>query len=697
MQNLKNKSHNELIEVILKLRNELTSTNRKLEKFLSKVDPSNIDGLITDTDEEYKRIFEYAPIGIMTINCDGVAVKMNQHMLDILGSPSAEATRKISILKVPALVDNGFVGDFNTCISTKKVQKNRTRYKSKWGVLKFVKYILTPITNKGGDVVGVQTIYEDITDQHETLEALADSERTFRSIFDNAVDSIYVQDADGTFLDVNQGVVNMYGYSKEELIGKTPAVVSAPDLNDLDAVTKSLALAYNGEPQQFEFWGMRKNGEVFPKIVRVSSGYYFGKKAIFALAVDITHLKDLEQKLQSQNEEYASLNEEYKTTNEHLELSIKKAQENEMLKTSFLNNISHEIHMPMNGIIGFTSLLKNSDLSIEERKTYVDNIMVSGQRMLKTIHDLMAVSKIETGQLELIISKTNVNEILQNLYHSFKEITDKKRLSIKLTEGLPNHQARVLTDENKLRDILYNLLANAVKFTDFGSIEFGYSIINIGENPYLKFFVNDTGVGIPANRIDSIFNRFVKANIADARVVEGAGMGLSISKAFVDIVGGKIWVDSIVGEGSKFYFTIPYNKQEEDTSFSAETKSSKLSVGGLKVLVVEDEHIADEFLTIVLRDISKEILHVRTGSDAIEICKANPDFDLILMDIKLPVLNGLEATKQIRKFNKDVPIIAQTAYTLAGDRQKSLKAGCNDYIAKPIDKEVLLNKIEKLV
>ncbi|HEY5510350.1 MAG TPA: response regulator, partial [Prolixibacteraceae bacterium] len=260
------------------------------------------------------------------------------------------------------------------------------------------------------------------------------------------------------------------------------------------------------------------------------------------------------------------------------------------------------------------------------------------------------------------------------------------------------------TDSAKLNTILSILIGNAIKFTKAGSIEFGCNMVethgprNIGAGrASLQFYVKDTGIGIFENKQQSIFELFMQADVSNSRQFEGAGLGLSIAKAYVEMLGGKIWVESdpediSEGKGSTFFFTLPYNNERLKKMGTNEDVSE---VSGLKILIVEDDETSELFLRNAIKLFSKEILYARTGVKAVEGCRNNPDIDLILMDIKMPVMDGLEATRQIRQFNKEVIIIAQTAFGLTDDQKKAIAAGCNDYISKPIKKEQLLVLIQK--
>jgi len=393
--------------------------------------------------------------------------------------------------------------------------------------------------------------------------------------------------------------------------------------------------------------------------------------------------------------------------NEELELKIKdrtkslveakeKAEESDRLKSAFLANMSHEIRTPMNGILGFTDLLKEPKLSGTEKERYIRVIENSGNRLLNTVNDLIDISKIEAGQMKVSVSKFNINKLIEQLYTFFNIEAQKKGLQLFSYTSSSSYNINLLSDQEKIYSIFTNLIKNAIKYAQSGSIEFGYKI---KENE-LQFFVKDTGIGINKEGIELLFDRFIRGDNKKEIFTEGSGLGLSISKAYVEMLGGKIWVESKVRVGSQFYFTIPFKSAKTEVSENKKVASeAKLTVQikDLKILIAEDDENADDLLTILIKDISKEILHAKSGAKAVELCRNNDDIDLILMDINMPEMNGYKATKQIREFNKDVIIIAQTAYALAGDREKSLEVGCNDYISKPINKKELLEKIEKCV
>ena len=375
-----------------------------------------------------------------------------------------------------------------------------------------------------------------------------------------------------------------------------------------------------------------------------------------------------------------------------------KAEESNRLKTAFLNNMSHEIRTPLNGINGFLGLLQDPDLKAENKKEYFDIINKSSDRLITTVADIIELSKIEAGLIEVSVKEVSVNEMLNELYGFFSLEAKSKGLDLIQFPSLTDDESVVLTDNHKLNGILTNLVKNAIKFTNKGSVAFGYNLISDSENGSLmQFFVKDTGIGVPKNKQQAIFNRFEQADIEDTRAFEGSGLGLAIVKSYVKILGGTIWLSSEECIGTEFMFTIPYSTEtniakEEKQQNEPENKQGNIKA--LTVLIAEDEKVNNQFFEAIFNNTFKQIIYVETGQKAIEACRNNPEIDLILMDVKMPVMNGYTATRKIRKFNKEIIIIAQTAFGLKEDREKAIEAGCNDYIAKPINKELLFEKIK---
>ena len=379
-----------------------------------------------------------------------------------------------------------------------------------------------------------------------------------------------------------------------------------------------------------------------------------------------------------------------------------RAEESDRLKSAFLANMSHEIRTPMNGILGFSELLKEPKLSGKRQQEYIDIIKKSGARMLNIINDIISISKIEAGLMEANIHKLNVNNKIEFIHQFFLPETTKKGLLFSTKKPLKGDHAFINSDAEKIYTILTNLVKNAIKHTETGAIELGYTLKTDQQIPELVFYVKDTGIGIAKSRQKLIFERFTQADISNKMAFQGAGLGLSISKAYVELLGGKIWIDSAKGKGTTFYFTLPYNTklQQPESSKIKDNPEQLVEIINkkplkLKILIVEDDDVSRMLLRFVVKTYSSQLFEARTGVEAVDIMREHPDVDLVLMDIQMPVLNGFEATRQIREFNKDVIIIAQTASGLSEDKSKIIGVGCNNFMLKPINKNKLMLTIQE--
>jgi len=385
--------------------------------------------------------------------------------------------------------------------------------------------------------------------------------------------------------------------------------------------------------------------------------------------------------------------------NEKLLLAKEKVEELNKLKSAFLANLSHEIRTPMNGIIGFSTLLKdNPNIDRDTFTKYLSIINKSGYILLNLIDDIIDFSKIEAKQLKIHYRACRINNIMDELfrfYNEEKKTVEKSHIQIILEKEVEHSDFTIYSDPNRMNQVLFELLSNALKFTYEGKIVFGYKMIS---NEML-FYVQDTGIGLAPYERDIIFERFRQVDDKTTRKYGGAGLGLFISKGIVENMNGKIWVESKKENreenkpgGSTFYFSVPL-KIIETTHASVKKQEKIFMWPGKTILIVEDARISYELLTKFLKDSQVNFVHAENGEQAVELCRNKHPIDLVLMDIHLPMMDGLETTRQIKQYNPDLPVIAQTANAMDEDRKNIIEAGCDDYIAKPINKYDLMEKI----
>ena len=368
-----------------------------------------------------------------------------------------------------------------------------------------------------------------------------------------------------------------------------------------------------------------------------------------------------------------------------------KAEKSNLLKTAFLNNISHEVRTPLNGILGFGSLLAEPGISEEEKERYFALMKSSSDRLINTITDYMNISLLVSGNLSVHLAPVNMSSIIEFSKIKFKELGSAKQLNFNFIIPEKGEDLALKTDLDLVKIIIHHLLDNAVKFTEKGDVSIGF----VTKEKSIEFFVKDSGSGIDREDQIQIFELFTQKNLNESRVQQGSGLGLSIVKGILNLLGGNIRVESINGSGSTFYFSLPFKMEDakalEDIQFQIAPKTEKLPV----VLAVDDEETNSIYIEAVLRKYTSKIIKAVNGKEAVDICRSNPEISIVLMDIKMPVMNGFEATSIIKSFRKDLPIIAVTAYAMAEDEKIALDAGCDDYLAKPFTYSRLIEKVQK--
>lgn len=566
------------------------------------------------------------------------------------------------------------------------------------GEIKWCRTVGTPIYVENKPVKAIGT-FQDITDLKEAQSALKISEESLKLTLKSAKIGMFDLNLLTDEIIYSEEFAEMLGYRIEECPKTFRGIVRMihPD-DQRKAINYFRNFLLNPKDQQFnnEFRVKHKNGQwcwILSKGEIVSWDENDHPGRILGIHMDISLQKNFEEELKQKNENLYHQNLEIQQLNADLTKAKEQAEESDRLKSAFLANMSHEIRTPMNGIIGFSEMLNTDDLTQEQRKRYTQIIMESGQKLLQIVNDILDISKIETGQVILLEEEVNINNLLDDIFLFFQPKALAKNLEFKLFKGLPNDAAILTTDEMKLSQILINLITNALKFTFNGHIRIGYH----AEGTNLQFFVEDTGIGINQEYQGKIFERFRQGEITVSKLNEGTGLGLAICKGFVDMMGGTINVKSSPRTGSTFYFSIPLKRHAKAKFKTAPITPPKCDrvLDHITILIAEDEEINFLYLKEILQPTRCKIIHARNGIEAVEYCQGNSAIDLVLMDIKMPVMNGYEATQRIKSIRPELPVIGQTAFALSEDRNKSIEAGCDDYISKPINKDLLLDLIQR--
>ncbi len=527
----------------------------------------------------------------------------------------------------------------------------------------------------GSDGTPIKVIgsLRDITERKKAREHISKLERAV----EQSPSSIVITDLEGNIEYVNPRFTEITGYSKEEALGQNPSIMKSGE-HDKDFYKDLWDSIRTGNEWRGEFLNKRKDGTTFWEMASISPVRNDLNKITHYIAIkdDITERKQIEQQLVEAKE---------------------KAEESDRLKSAFLANMSHEIRTPMNAILGFSEILQHEGIKPEDRKEYIKLINDKGNDLMNIISDLIDISRIEAGDMKLVKTHIRVKDLILEIYQQLKKekaLKGKEQVQIR-------HQIRqdaeyyILSDKNRLRQVFSNLLGNALKFTNEGFIELGYEI----ENGLVRFHVKDSGIGITPENQKIIFERFRQEDNTYTRKYGGTGLGLAISKQIVELLGGDIRVESKPEQGASFYFTIPLEKTAEPVPAISTNKHTQyqnnLKLDTKKILIAEDDSSNYMFLESLLRSTKAKLIWARNGFHAVEMHADHKDIDLILMDIRMPEMNGLLATEKIRSSDQCIPIIALTAFAFADDREKSLEAGCNEHISKPVKIEELKRVLQK--
>ncbi len=650
----------------------------------------NIEKSLTESERKFRSIFENVPLGIFHYDKNGVIISCNQNFVKIIGSSkevllgldmlNLKDQKLIEALKLSLQGQKGvYEGDYQSITANKTTP---------------IKVYFEPFISENNEVIGGIGVVEDITErksaqedlkrQNEKLKHLNDelisakelaekNEYKIRYMFESTLTGFIYLDTEGNILDVNEATVNIMG---------SPSAEATKQINVLK-FKPLVDLGFAADVQKC----------ISNKDIVINHIHYISKwkKSIYLKYFIVPVLNNGEVTNIWAN--FLDLTDLWKSKNE-LEKAKLKAEESDRLKSEFINNMSHEIRTPMNAIMGFSDLLGDENLTPENRQYYTKIIQNSSNQLLRIINDILEISKLGTKQVKVIKSEVNINDLLLELFSVFDIRAKERNLSLYLNKNLIDSKSVIYTDASKLNKILSNLLENALKFTNKGFVELGYKLIDNQVNTaekIMQIYVKDTGIGINNEKQKIIFDRFSQEDIQVSKKVGGLGLGLAIAKENAMLIGGEITLESEKGKGSTFYVNIPYEKVDFKEEISIDEADKIL------VLVAEDEEVNFLFLETLLENFNEkiEVIHAKNGQEAVEICKVKRNVKLVFMDLKMPVMNGFEATKNIKQICPDLPVVAQTAYSTKEDEQKAINAGCSYFISKPINKDIITEIFEK--
>ncbi|MEI6683136.1 MAG: PAS domain S-box protein [Bacteroidota bacterium] len=558
------------------------------------------------------------------------------------------------------------------------------RFRHKDGRWFWIESTFSNLLDKPG-IGSIVINFRNVTDRKLAEDKLKESEFHARKLsrgIEQSPAAVIITDIDGQIEYVNPKFTAMTGYSSDRVRGKMARILK-PGRTPEDIHQQIWQTIRSGKIWTGEYLSRRMNGEPYWESVSVTPIL----DPLSAISNYVITIEDISDRKKMINE---------------LMDARKKAEESDRLKSSFLANMSHEIRTPMNAIVGFSEMLSDPDITTGERSKFSAIIQSRSDDLMHIINDLLEISRIESGNVKVTQTRVMINETLAELEAIFRkrlQQSKKATLSLFVEKLLPDDQSYILTDGYILKQVFSNLIENSIKYTGSGSIKFGYLRPERGS---ITFFVSDTGIGISPGNQEIIFEHFRQADIENPHQYSGTGLGLAICKGSLALVQGKIWVESQPGKGSTFYFSLPFQQQPASPPPAARQpgttpvipQGSQYLWHGKQVLIVEDEPTNMEFLRLVLRKTQIAITPVPSGAILRSLYGNLQQFDLVLLDVRLPDANGWELAREIKSIRPELPIIAQTAFAMSSDMQKSLAAGCDNFISKPINKTSLLNMME---
>lgn len=639
-------------------------------------DRKRSEEVLRESEERFRVLFDEAPLGYHSLDADGHLIDVNQAWLDVLGYSHQE-------------VIGQWFGNFLTLAYRESFQKRFQLFKrlgqihsefemiSKSGQVLFISFDGKVGTDVMGNFKQTHCILKDITKERQAEQMV----RKLSLGIEQSPAAIVITDHQGHIEYVNPKFTEITGYLLENVKGKTARILK-PGKTTEEMHQKLWDNIQSGHTWKGEYLSKRMNGEMYWESVTVSPiTDQEGNNSNFIILVE-----DIS---------------ENKKMIEELIIAKEKAEQSDRLKSTFLANMSHEIRTPMNAIIGFSGMLSEPGFTEEARNRFTSIIQSRSNELMHIINDLLEISRIESGNASVKKTTISLNSMLDELEVVFAQKaarTKKPVLALYVEKNLSDEQSLVFTDDYLLNQVFNNLIDNAIKYTESGSVRFGYHTPAEG---MITCFVTDTGIGILKENFQVIFEHFRQADIPDPHKYGGTGLGLSICRGSVALLGGEIWVESEPGIGSTFFFRIPFEKEAINSGPGykplQEPTRDDCNWSGKKILLVEDDQTNMEFLQVILAPTGAELVTVINSSQLRAMYNRLDFLDMILMDIRLPDAIGWDLVKEIKTIRPGLPVIAQTAYAMSSDRLKSEEAGCDGYISKPINKTTLLGLISKYI
>jgi len=708
-----------LIEELKSSEEEIRAVNEELITTTEELENNNIELFeakekAEKNQQQFSALFEQLPLSTQIFDNTGMTLSANKAWEDLWMASSNNVIGIYNVLEDKYAEKTGWLTHLRKAFAGKTINlpdleydPTQSGYTARKRILKCIAFPIK-IKNKVENVV---LIHQDVTEAKEYQKELVLNKEKFENLFETNPISLWEEDFSNVYnllndfkkqniddyrdyllnnheivkncsklikpLNINQATLDMLkAPSKEYLLNNLNKILNKKSydffIDELVAILKN-ETEISGETELVRF--DNKKITVFSKI-------FFSKKEniVITAVTDITERKKNEIELLQAKQ---------------------KAEESDLLKTEFLNNMSHEIRTPLNGILGFSKLLNTPDLQADKIKYYTDIIENSGKQLMQIIDDILEISRLETKQVKALKNEVCINNLLLQLFSIFDIKAKENKTPLYLKKALNDKQSTIYTDATKLNKILSNLIENALKFTSTGYIEIGYEIKMNSEylvdepveSIELEIYIKDTGIGIEKQKQKLIFDRFSQVEKEISQKVGGLGLGLSIAKENAELLGGNIRLESEKDKGTTFFVTLPYTPVFNDANIENTDNEKNTKY----ILIAEDEEINLLFIEELLTrsEFNIKTIHAKNGKEAIDICKQNKKLNLVLMDLKMPIINGYEATKQIKEICPNLPIIAQTAYSTKSEKEKAIKAGCDDFISKPISKEIFIKLINK--